>query len=295
MNDQLAGLRPEQRDALRILGATLFATGALALFIRKSAQDQWAAFPKFLVLAIPCVLLYGLGTGQFRIGRPDDYGAAATRTVPAWRAAALVFGLVLIPFTLFQLIDMLGGDPDKSGHNAWVFAVAAAAGGYAAFVRGLRWGALFGGLALVVSWIAFWDAVVSPSATALRWLFLIVAVALAAGAYVLDRDESRAAPELVTAAGLAGLAAGITGLLALATQFIAGSVASALGAEPDLSGTQQHQEWDVFLLVLAVALIWYGLRAAWRGPVYVGALALFAFILSVGSEITALFSGESPS
>ena len=75
----------------------------------------------------------------------------------AWRAAALVFGLVLIPFTLFQLIDMLGGNPDKSGHNAWVFAVAAVAGWYAAFVHGLRWGALFGGLALIISWMAFWS------------------------------------------------------------------------------------------------------------------------------------------
>jgi len=293
MNEQLAGLRPEQRDALRLLGATLFATGALALFIRKSSQDQWAAFPKLLVLAIPCVSLYALGTGLLRPGRPAD--RAAEGGVPAWRAAALVFGLILIPLTLFQLIDTLGGDPDKAGHNAWVFAVTAAAGGYAAFVHGLRWGALFGGLALIISWIAFWDAVVDPSATAIRWLFLIIGVALAVAAFRVDREGAREGPELVTAAGVAGLAAGITGLLTIATQLVAGAVASAFGAEPDLSGTEQRQEWDVFLLVLAVALIWYGLRATWRGPVYVGALTLLAFILSVGSEITALFSGEAPS
>ena len=46
------------------------ATGALALFLRKSEADQWAAFPKLLVLAIPCVLLYGLGIGALRLGRP---------------------------------------------------------------------------------------------------------------------------------------------------------------------------------------------------------------------------------
>jgi len=294
MNEQLAGLRPEQRDALRLLGVTFFATGAFALFIRKSAQDQWAAFPKLLVLAIPCVLLYGLGAGLVRIGRPDGT-PAEERAVPAWRAAALVFGLVLIPFTLFQLIDMLGGNPDKSGHNAWVFAVAAVAGWYAAFVHGLRWGALFGGLALIISWMAFWDAVVDPSATAVRWLFLIVAVVLAIGALAFDRGGGREGTELMTAAGVAGLLAGITGLLTLATQFVASSIASALGAEPDLSGAQQHQEWDVFLLLLALGLIWYGLRAVWRGPVYIGALALIAFILSVGTELTSLFNGESPS
>ena len=134
-----------------------------------------------------------------------------------------------------------------------------------------------------------------PVATALRWLFLIAGAALAAAAFALDREGSRVAPELVTAAGVAGLAAGITGLLSLATQLLAGAVASAFGAESDLSGSRQHQEWDVFLLLLALALIWYGVRAAWRGPVYIGALTLFAFIVSVGSEITALFSGDAPS
>jgi hypothetical protein len=290
MNDFLAGLRPAQRDTLRVTGATLFAAGAFALFVRKSSQDQWAAFPKLLILAIPCVLLYGLGVGAIRIGRVDE--ATAEAAAPPWRAVAVVLGLVLIPFTLFQLVDMLGGDPDKSGHNAWVFAVAAGAGAYAAFAHGIRWGALFAGLAAIVSWIALWDAIVEPSATALRWLFLIIGLALAAAAFRIDREGRREGPELVTAAGVAGLAAGIVGLLTLVTQLVAGAVASAFGADPDLSGTQQRQEWDAYLLVLALVLIWYGNRAAWRGPVYVGGLALLAFIISVGSEITALFSGD---
>jgi hypothetical protein len=290
MNETLAGLRPEQRDALRLLGATLFATGALALFIRKSSQDQWAAFPKLLVLAIPCVLLYALGTGLLQLGRPDD--RATEGAVPAWRAAALVFSLILVPFTLFQLVETLGGDPDKSGHNAWVFAVTAAAGGYAAFVHGLRWGALFGGLALIISWIAFWDAVVDPSATAVRWLFLLIGAGLVVAAVRLHRDARREAAELVTAGGVAGLAAGVTGLFAAATQLIG---LAGFGADPELGGVQQRQEWDVFLLILALALIWYGLRAVWRGPVYVGALALSAFIVSVGTELTALFSRDLPS
>ena len=102
MNETLAGLRPEQRDALRLLGVTFFATGALALFIRKASQDQWAAFPKLLILAIPCVLLYGLGTGLIRVGRTEDRPVDEHAVAP-WRAAALVFGLVLIPLMLFQL------------------------------------------------------------------------------------------------------------------------------------------------------------------------------------------------
>ena len=238
------------------------------------------------------MLLYGLGTGMIRIGRLDEVGPAGT--VSAWRATALVFGLILIPFALFQLVDTLGGDPDKSGHTAWVFAATAGAGAYAALVHGLRWGALFGGLALIVSWLAFWDALVDPSATAIRWLFLIVAAILVAAAFRLDADGSRLRSELVTAAGVAGLGAGLTGLFSLPTQLLGAGVAEAFGAEADLSGTQQQQEWDVFLLVLALALVWYGARAAWRGPVYVGALALFAFILSVGIEVSRIFDGDAP-
>ena len=302
MNEQLAGLRPAHRDALRLVGAVMFATGAVVLFARKDAQDQWAAFPKLLVLAIPCVLLYGLGIGALQIGRPDNDEAFTEGTVPsvkrevsAWRATALVLGLLLMPIVLLQLVDTLGGDPDKSGHTAWIFAATAGAAGYAAFERGLRWGALFAGIAVIISWITLWDALVEPSATAIRWLFIIIGAVLVVAATRLDDARRREEPELITAAGLAGVAAGVTAILAVASQLIGAAVATAFGSEPDLGGTQQRQEWDVFLLVLALALIWYGNRAVWRGPVYVGGLALLAFIVSVSAEFTAIFSGDGPS
>jgi len=265
----------------------------MALFVRKSSADEWAAFPILLVLGIPCVLLYGLGTGHIRLGRDDVTGAETG--VPGWRSAATVLGLILLPLTLLQLVDTLGGDPNKSGHVAWVFLVTAGAGFAAALLHGVRWGALFGGVSLIFSWVAFWDAVADPSGTAMRWLFLIVAALLVVGAVRLGRDSRREADELVTAGGIAALLAGVIGLFSLAGQLVAGAFASALGSESDLSGVQQRQEWDAFLLLLALALIWYGLRAAWRGPVYVGALALFTFILSVGIEITSFFSGDGPS
>ena len=239
------------------------------------------------------MLLYGLGTGMIRIGRLDEAGPAGT--VSAWRAAALVFGLILIPFTLFS----------SSTRSAAIRTSPATPPGCSRRPRarartprsshGLRWGALFGGLALIISWLAFWDAVVDPSGTAVRWLFLIVAAILVAAAFRLDADGSRRASELVTAAGVAGLAAGITGLFSLPAQLLGAGLAEAFGADADLGGTQQQQEWDAFLLVLALALVWYGARAAWRGPVYVGAIALFAFILSVGIEVSGIFDGDAPS
>ena len=298
MNEQLAGLRPAQRDALRLVGAVLFATGAFVLFFRKEAQEQWAAFPKLLVLAIPCVLLYGLGIGALRIGRPDDDDrpADAPRWVSPWRATALVIGLILLPFVLAQLVETLGGDSDNSWHTTWIFLAVAAAAGYAALVHGLRWGALFGGISLIIAWMAFWDAAADPSVTTIRWLLIVigaflVVAALRAGA---EREHEHEAPELITAAGIAGIAAGLTGLLSGLGSLIGGAISSAFGGDGDLEGASQGQEWNVFLLVVTLALLWYGARAAWRGPVYVGALGLLAFIVSVGSEITQVFDGDRP-
>jgi hypothetical protein len=176
-----------------------------------------------------------------------------------------------------------------------VFLLTAAAAFYAAFGRGLRYGALLGGLAVIVSWMAFWDAVVDPSSTAVRLLFLVIGVILAVGAVRLHRDDAHEAPELVTAAGIAGVGAGVTGLFNIFAGLIGTSLTSAFGGESSVSGAQQRQEWDVFLLLLALALIWYGLRAVWRGPVYVGAVALLAFTLSVGYQVSSLFAGEGAS
>ena len=62
MND---ALRPDDtRDALRKVGGLLIGLAALMIYIRKGPllatnNQQWAAFPIFLVVAIPAVYLYG--------------------------------------------------------------------------------------------------------------------------------------------------------------------------------------------------------------------------------------------
>lgn len=293
MNQQLSGLSPSQRDTLRLAGAVTFAAGIFVLLIRKG--DEWADFPVLLVVLVPCVLLYGLGIGASSILRDASEPSADGDGLPAWRATALVLGIVFVALTLSQLIDTIGGDADKSGWVFVIFLITAAAAAYAAFSQRLRYGALLAGLALIVSWVSLWDALIDPSGTTVRWLFLIVGVLLAAGALRFHAEGRREAPELVTAAGIAGLAAGLTALFSVASALIGGALSSAFGGEPDLSGgTQQRVEWDVFLLILAIALIWYGARAAWRGPAYVGAVALLAFSISAGTDVASLVKGDEP-
>jgi hypothetical protein len=301
MNEQLAGLRPAHRDALRIAGAVMFAAGIFVLLIRKG--DDWSDFPILLILLVPCVLFYGLGIGALRFGPDDDDHDGAVRAdrtalgLPAWRATSLFLGIVFVPLVLLQLIELIGGDTDKPGWNFVVFLLAAGAAAYAAFVHGLRYGALLAGLFAIVAWLALCDAIFDPSATTVRWLFLVIGAALAAAAWRLHGDDRREAPELVTAAGIAGLAAGVTAFFAAAEVLFANAIASAFGSEGEEGGggIEQHVEWDLFLLVLALVLIWYGVRMAWRGPVYVGGVALFAFIISAGTELADQISGDGPS
>ncbi len=56
----------------------------------------------------------------------------------------------------------------------------------------------------------------------------------------------------------------------------------------------QYFGWDVYLLVVSLALIWIASRAHIRGIGYVGGIGLLAFIISVGAQITRLESGHHP-
>jgi hypothetical protein len=56
----------------------------------------------------------------------------------------------------------------------------------------------------------------------------------------------------------------------------------------------QHFGWDLYLLVVSLALVWVGSRARVRGLGYVGGVGLLAFVLSIGAELTRLESGRAP-
>jgi len=56
----------------------------------------------------------------------------------------------------------------------------------------------------------------------------------------------------------------------------------------------QHFGWDLYLLVVSLALVWIGSRARVRGLGYVGGAGLLAFLISVGSQVTRLEYGRSP-
>ena len=56
----------------------------------------------------------------------------------------------------------------------------------------------------------------------------------------------------------------------------------------------QHFGWDLYLLIVSLALVWIGSRVRARGLGYVGGVGLLAFVFSVGDQVTRLESGHSP-
>lgn len=285
-------------DLLRILGGLLLASGAAVLFLRKDTIDAWGDFGQFLILLIPCVLLYLLAHGVVGSrAAPDHRGSTADEdgpVAPVWRSVLLVFAILLTPPVLFQFLALIDGSTGDSLNQAWIFAVTAGLAAFGAYRLGTPFAALLAAIAALIAWLSLWDKITEPAGTTVRYLLLIIGLFFAAGAVALHALRRRWAPELATAAGLALVGAGILGIGGVAVQVATGGFGSLVGVPDSLGGLEQGQGWNLFLLVVSLALIVYGTAVATRGPVYIGAFGLFAFIISVGAELSGIASGDTP-
>lgn len=274
MRELLGG---DERGGLRALGGLFFGVGMfLVVFRRTSFGDPWGDGAIFLCFFIPCVALYALGVLG---GRLNDGRASG------WQAIFAVFGIVLVPWTLFEFLNWIGGEGEDPYNIAWIFLLTAMAGIAATLIGQVRYGSLLGGIALIVSWIALWDGILDDGAAAdvgtLRGLFVIAAVLLLIVAAMLAMRigiPENAPGDIGTAAAVAAVAAGAISLGALPDDIVLFFFGFAdLGA-----GTNTF--WDVYLLVVSIAAILFGATSGIRGPAYVGAFGLVAFILVVGLD-----------
>ena len=145
----------DTRDALRKIGGLLFGLGALMIYIRKGPlfalnPSQWADFPIFLVLAIPAVALYGSVLTRPRTGE-----------LRPWQLVFSVFGLIFVVLGLMQFVNMIGGSPNAALNVFWILLVTAGLAFYAGIVAGVRVQLLLGSIALIISWTALWDKLLS--------------------------------------------------------------------------------------------------------------------------------------
>jgi hypothetical protein len=290
MNDLF---RPDDtRDTLRKIGGLLIALAAAMIYIRKGPAisvnpSQWAAFPMFLVVAIPAVHLYGS-----ILTRPQ------TGELRSWQTVHSVLGLIFIPFALAQFVDLIGGNPNAALNLFWIFGFTAAFAFYAGSVAGVRVMFLLGSIAAIASWSAFWDKVLSGGIGAhygvYRGLLGIMAIGLLAGALYVWRTNpggddvagTATAPsgdlglwkasELVTGAGIAAVIGCGLGITAL------GNLNPLSTATPPI---QTSNFWDIMLLLVSLGLVGIGSQIGTRGPVYVGAIGLVLFLVIAGLDL----------
>jgi hypothetical protein len=210
-----------------------------------------------------------------------------------------VFGLILAPLALIQFVQMVGGE-GSSLNTFWIFGITAALAGYAGVVAGIRFQLLAGSIALIVAWSALWNKILGDEGIAghigvYRGVLGILAIGLLAGALYLWRenpgsDDGAAsatdpggdqglwkASELFTGAGISAVLACSLGIASIAS----------LGAFPlaDFNAPGTNLLWDTLLLVISLGLIGVGSTIGVRGPVYVGAIGLFLFLLIAGLDL----------
>src|SRR5436190_11285033 len=263
----------DRSDWLRLIGGMMLGAGALVLLIRKG--NDWSDWAIFAALVIPAVVLLGLAfLGRVPTGRQG------------WKAAFLVFGTLLLLAALLQLVKAAHGSP-RGWNLVWTFGVAGAVAVFTSFALRAPFQTLLGAIFGIVAWLAFWDKVLSnPSGETIQWLLVVLAVIYFVVAIVLGRAGRAQSLDLITAAALAAVLAAALTFAGLAGSFSGVSASSLPGNVPKPS-----QGWNIFLLVVSLASIGFGSRGPTRGPSYVGAVGLGAFIALVGTDVVHRISG----
>jgi hypothetical protein len=268
-------LLADRRDWLRLLGGLLFASGAVVLALRKS--NDWSDWAIFAVLFVATAVLYGAAR----------LGAQGVAALEPWESAFYTFAIILLPLTLATLVGAIDNSADGRINGFWILGLSAAVAVLTAIRRGAWWQMLIAGLYATGSWIALWSKILdNPSADTIRWLLIAFAAILLIAAAALARESRPQAADLITAAGIAAVLAGALGIAAFA-----GGASGISGLVSD-NTPKPTQGWNVFLLLVSLALIAYGARSVTRGPGYVGAIGFTVFILLVGTNVVARLKGD---
>lgn len=290
---------------MRAVGGVLLALGAFVVFTRRSTAHHWSDFELLLTLAVPAALLFAIAIA----GRAGPGGGPAD---PA-RAVLLVCAVLLSPIALFQFLAWSGASAHHLLYDAAVLAVTAAIASAGARRAGAPYVMFLAGLALLGAWILVWLKILRPaSPDDVRWTILSGGAVLVAAAGALDLASRPGSSEFATAGGLGAVIAGLQGVVvgavgavfAPVTTILAGGATRTVTSNGQVVETSsgilhipggQTSGWNIYLLVVSLALAWTGARSRARGVAYVGFLGLVAFAVSVGAELTRLEVGREPS
>jgi hypothetical protein len=282
-------------DLLRACGALLLAAGATALFIRKGLHHGWSDFPMLLLVALPAGLL-------FRLAMPAEGNSVTVTTAEPSRAVMMVAAIGLSLPAITELLLVLGADTGKPLVTAVILLLAGLVAGYGAVQARVPYAALLAALATLIVWLILWGQTFEhPNAGDFRGVLVFGGVLLLFAAYWRAQQGSFGAREIATVGGLALIAAGTLGIFVGAGDAFAHALDPVftkshgqLGSTTNRSGGQSLG-WDLYLMVVSVALIWLGARVRSRGIAYTGGFGIVLFILSVGYQVARLDAGKSSS
>jgi hypothetical protein len=293
------GMRSGSRDTtdlLRGAGGVLLAAGCVALFARKAGgQHPWSGFALLLLVLIPAVVLYTLAlTGANRgLGGGGE----------SWRSVLMVVAILLGPVVLAQTLEVLGADTNTALYDAAIFALTALIAAYGASRARVPYAVLLAALSLLVAWLIVWGQILNhPSADTFRILLIAGAALLFVAATALERAKGIGSSEVATAGGVAAVAAGVVGVFVGTIEGImrpfTGILTSAHTSGPHSFGFPhpsglQNFGWDLYLLVLSLALILVGSRVRSRGLGYVGGFGALMFVYSIALEVTRIESDRA--
>jgi hypothetical protein len=274
MDELAARLRAQNGpDAAFALAAAALGTATAVAATR--TEESWAAFPQFLLLAIPCAFLFFLALLPERGATEPELASIRERR---WRPAVLVVAVLLLAGSLFLLARVLGVDEPGPGTTTWVAALT----GLLALALAARHDSpglqLVGLVWLAVAFVALVDWIDSDAGTtALRNVLLAVGIL-----FLLIARALRP-----TRLGHSHVAVAVGALL-----IILGAIAGALGdieAGGLLFGLEggavelgDKDGWELVLVVATLGAFAYSGWQRYRGTAYPGLIGLLAFLVLTG-------------
>lgn len=254
-----------------LIGAGAVPLTVALLLINLRLDDSWGQFVFLLLNALAAGLVLGMGVLAPLEGERSR----------SYQVVLQLCGLALLFVALLRLLQVLGADEplDSAGSAFVILALVAATAAWLARERRSEICTLVAGIVGTAALYAFVRWAFSPeSANTARWVLLLAAVLLLAGALLLRDRHRRDSVYLIDAAGVAILALGLT----FVVQLIFGAIVTGIGGEFSRASAAPGLIWKLVLLAAGLGLVAYSGVDREAGPGYLGATILLLFTLLVG-------------